>query len=142
MTKSEFLFHLKGSSLIALKFAENYVKNKLTTDFKYNVILNASSDDITLTQYDIYKEDDGIIKLNLVDNEVVELLYRKNKVPVWININVLKSSRKSTTFNLLCAGRYSDDKKEFYYNGDGSGPFGIKSPKLPIDYKEGKKFKL
>jgi len=142
MTKSEFLFHLKGSSLIALKFAENYVKNKLTTDFKYNVILNASNDDLTLTQFDIYKEDDGVIKLNLTDNEVVELLYRKNKVPVWININVLKSSRKSTTFNLLCAGRYSDDKKEFYYNDNGSGPFGIKSPKLPIDYKEGKKFKL
>jgi hypothetical protein len=142
MTKSEFLFHLKGSSLIALKFAENYVKNKLTTDFKYNVILNASNDDLKLTQFDIYKEDDGIIKLDLTDNEVVELLYRKNKVPVWININVLKSSRKSTTFNLLCAGRYSDDKKEFYYNDNGSGPFGIKSPKLPIDYKEGKKFKL
>ena len=142
MTKPEFLFHLKGSSLIALKFAESYVKNKLTTDFKYNVILNASNDDPELTQFDIYKEDDGIIKLNLTDNEVVELLYRKNKVPVWININVLKSSRKSTTFNLLCAGRYSDNKDEFYYNVNGSGPFGIKSPNLPPDYKEGTKFKL
>lgn len=142
MTKSEFLFHLKGSSLIALKFAENYVKNKLTTGFKYNVILNGSNDNPKLVQFDIYKEDDGIIKLDLTDNEVVELLYRKNKIPVWININVLKSSRKSTTFNLLCAGRYSDDKKEFYYNDNGSGPFGIKSPKLPIDYIEGKKFKL
>lgn len=142
MTKSEFLFHLKGSSLIALKFAENYLKNKLTTDFKYNVILNASQDSPELSKFDIYKEDDGIIKLGLKDDEVVELLYRKNKVPVWIDINVLKSSRKSTTFNLLCAGRYSDDKNEFYYNENGSGPFGIKSPKLPPDYKDGVKFKL
>ena len=54
MTKQEFLFLLKGSSLIALKFAENYIKNKLTTDFKYNVILNASTDDPKLTQFDIY----------------------------------------------------------------------------------------
>lgn len=142
MTKSEFLFHLKGSSLIALKFAENYVKNKLTINFKYNVILNASQDDPKLTQFDIYKEDDGILKHNLTDNEAVELLYRKDKIPVWIDINVLKSSRRSTTFNLLCAGRYSDDKKEYYYNNNGSGPIGIKSPKLPIDYKPGKKFKL
>lgn len=142
MTKQEFLFHLKGASLVALKFAENYIKNKLTTDFTYNVILNASSDDPNLTQFDIYQEDDGKIKLDLTDNEVVELLYRNGKVPVWIDINVLKSNRKITNFNLLCSGRYSDDKKEFYYNDNGSGPFGIKSPKLPIDYKEGKKFKL
>jgi hypothetical protein len=142
MTKQEFLFNLKGASLVSLKFAENYIKNKLTTDFKYNVILNSSTDDPKLTQFDIYREDDGIMKLDLTDQEVVELLYRKGKVPVWIDINVLKSSRKSTTFNLLCAGRYSDDKKEYYYNENGSGPFGIKSPKLPVDYKEGKKFKL
>ena len=142
MTKQEFLFHLKGASLVSLKFAENYVKNKLTTDFKYNVILNASTDNPNLTQFDIYPEDDGKMKLDLTDKEVVALLYRNGKVPVWIDINVLKSGKKSTTFNLLCAGRYSDDKKEYYYNEKGSGPFGIKSPELPIDYKEGKKFKL
>ena len=142
MTREEFLFHLNGASLIALKFAERYVKDKLTTDFRYNVMLNVSSDYKSLTQFDIYPEDTGIIKLDLIDKEVVELLYRKNKVPVWIDINVLKSSRKSTTFNLLCAGRFTDNKEEFYYNGNGSGPFGIKSPKLPIDFKEGNKFKL
>lgn len=74
---------------------------------------------------------------------MIDLLYRKNKVPIWININVLKSSRKSTTFNLLCAGRFTDNKEEFYYiNKIGSTPFGIKSPELPLDYSEGKKFSL
>jgi hypothetical protein len=143
MTRDEFILHLRESSLIALKFAEHFVKDKLTTDFKYNVILNASNDDLNLNQFDFYQEDNGIIKLNLIDIEVIHLLYRKNKVPVWININVLKSSRKSTTFNLLCAGRYTDNKEEFYYNNKiGSTPFGIKSPELPIDYSEGKKFSL
>lgn len=143
MTRDEFIFHLRESSLIALKFAEHFVKDKLTTDFKYNVILNASNDDLNLNQFDFYQEDNGIIKLNLIDIEVIDLLYRKNKVPVWININVLKSSRKSTTFNLLCAGRFTDNKEEFYYNNKiGSTPFGIKSPELPIDYSEGKKFSL
>ena len=142
MTKEEFTFHLNGASLVALKFAERYVKNKLTTDFKYNVVLNASTDNKSLMQYDVYPQDTGIIKLDLIDDEVVELLYRKNKVPVWIDINVLKSNRKSTTFNLLCAGRYTNNKEEFYYNINGSGPFGIKSPNLPINYQEGKRFKL
>ncbi len=142
MTREEFIFHLNGASLVALKFAERYVKDKLTTDFKYNVVLNVSTDNESLTQFDIYPEDTGIIKLDLTDNEVVELLYRKNKVPVWIDINVLKSSRKSTTFNLVCAGRYTDNKEEFYHNRNGSRPLGVKSPNLSIDYKEGKKFRL
>jgi len=143
MTRDEFILHLRESSLIALKLAEHFVKDKLTTDFKYNVILNASNDDLNLNQFDFYQEDNGIIKLKLIDMEVIDLLYRKNKVPVWININVLKSSRKSTTFNLLCAGRFTDNKEEFYYNNKiGSTPFGIKSPELPIDYSEGKKFSL
>ncbi|MBC5835307.1 FAM151 family protein [Flavobacterium sp. F372] len=143
MTRDEFILHLRESSLIALKFAEHFVKDKLTTDFKYNVILNASNDDLNFNQFDFYQEDNGIIKLNLIDIEVIDLLYRKNKVPVWININVLKSSRKSTTFNLLCAGRFTDNKEEFYYNNKiGSTPFGIKSPELPIDYSQGKKFSL
>ena len=38
MTKIEFLFHLQGASFQALKFAENYVKTELKTNFKYNVI--------------------------------------------------------------------------------------------------------
>ena len=142
MTKQEFLFHLQGASFIALKFAERYVKDKLITDFKYNVIFTPSHHTIYPDHFDFYPEDEGIIKLNLTENEVIDLLYRNNKIPVWIDINVLKSSKKSTTFNLLCAGRYSDNKEEFYYKDDGSAPFGIKSPQLPINYKEGKKFRL
>jgi hypothetical protein len=142
MTKQEFLFYLQGASLVSLKFAERYVKDKLVTDFKYNVIFTPSHQNIYEDQFDFYPEDEGIIKLNLIDNEVIDLLYRNNKIPVWIDISVLKSSKKSTTFNLLCAGRYSNNKEDFYYRSDGSAPFGIKSPTLPINYKEGKKFRL
>ena len=70
MTREDFIFHLEAASLIALKFAERYITDKLTTDFKYNVILNASNDDENLTEFDIYPEDAGIIKLDLTDIEV------------------------------------------------------------------------
>lgn len=142
MTKQEFLFHLQGASLVSLKFAERYVKDKLTTDFKYNIIFTPPNIYGNVDQFDFHPEDEGIIKLNLTDNEVVDLLYRKNKIPVWINISVVKSSRKSTTFNLLCAGRYSKNKEEYYYCDDGFPPFGIKSPTFPIGYREGEKFWL
>lgn len=141
MTQQEFSFRLKNASFTALDFAERYVSNKLKPNFRYNVIFTFPNHDNNV-KFDIYPEDEGIIKLNLTNIEVIDLLYRKNKVPIWIDINVLKSSRKTTTFNLLCAGRYSDDDDELYYNEDHAGPFGIKSPTFPIGYKEGKKFKL
>ncbi|CAM3712990.1 hypothetical protein [Flavobacterium chungbukense] len=142
MKKEEFLFCLKGASFVALKFAERYVKDKLVTDFKYNVILTVAGNIVGVKQFEIYPEEKDIIKLDLTDNEVVDLLYRNNKIPIWIDISVLKSSRKSTTFNLLCSGKYSGDKDDYYYNENGSGPFGVKSPNFPLNYKEGKKFRL
>lgn len=142
MTKQEFSFRLRDASLVALKFAERYVKDKLTTDFKYNIIFTSANSSVNISQFDIYPEEEGTIKLNLTDYEVVDLLYRKNKIPIWIDINVLKSSRKSTTFNLLCAGRYSENEDELYYNDTRSAPFGIKGPTFPFGYKEGERFKL
>lgn len=142
MTKDDFLKLLKLSSTMSYDFAKKYVFNQLPNDFKYSVILNASCDDPSLTQFDIYPNDNDK-KVELIDeNEVVKLLCRKEKVPVWIDISVECVYKKTTIFNLLCAGRYSDNYEEYYYKNDGTGPFGIKSPILPFDYVEGNKFNL
>ena len=129
MTKIEFLFHLQGASFQALKFAEKHVKTELKTNFKYNVIFADENANPKM-------------KLDLTDQQVVDVLYINEKIPIWIDINVLKSSRKETTFNLLSSKDYSNNKDEYYYNHNGSGPFGVKSPILPPNYEEGKKFKL
>ncbi len=142
MTKIEFQFHLAGASILAYRFAKNYLTNNLPIKFKYNVVLNGSSDDPGLKQFDVYPDDNGIIKNSLTEAEVVDLLFRKDKVPVWIDINVCESNKEETIFNLLCAGRYSNNKDEFYYNHNGSGPFGVKSPILPVNFVEGNKFKI
>jgi len=142
MTKEEFLILINGASFFSFKFAEQYLKNDLIPEFRYDVFLNTSKDDPSFTQFDVYPEDNERIEKGLTDKEVRDLIYRNGKVPVWIDISVYKSDKKTTTFKLLCAGRYSDNKEEFYYHKGGTGPFGIKSPNLPVDYKEGRKFKL
>lgn len=142
MKKNDFLFLLLGASYASYKFGQEYVKNKLKPEFRYDLELNTSHDDPNLEQFDIYPEDNDKKYFDLTDKEVVEILCRNNKVPVWIDIAVSKSDRKKTTLRLTCAGRYSDDSKEFYYSKSGSGPFGIKSPNLPLNYKKGVKFKL
>ena len=142
MNKPDFLFLLLGASFASFKFAKEFVKNDLKPEFKYDLELNVSNNNPELKQFDIYPEDNGKKYFDLTDKEVTEILWRNNKIPVWIDISVAKSDRKKTTFRLICAGRYSDDKNEFYYKDRGSGPFGIKSPDLPIGYKKGDKFRL
>lgn len=142
MTKLQFLYQLQEASGLAVDFARRFVKNVLPAQLEYHVKLNASLDDPTLVQFDVFPEDEGVQKLGLADWQVVELLCRNSKVPVWIDINVVSTKKRSTVLNLLCAGRYSNDSEEFYYNHSDTGPFGIKSPVLPYDYKEGEKFLL
>ncbi len=142
MTKSDFQKYLVKSSMYAFEFAKKYVNDELFNNFKYDLILNASMDENCDAKFDLYPEDNGVVKLNLTENEVVDFLCRKEKVPVWIDINVLKSEENTTIFSLLCSGRYTDIDEELYYYKRGTGPFGIKSPILPNKYIEGQKFYL
>lgn len=143
MTKAEFHTLLVDCSGHAFDFAKNYVLDDLPNDFKYTVILNASNDDPSLKQFDLYPNDnDKVVKL-ISATEVVDLLCRKDKVPVWINVSVNSVYKNSTVIELLCSGRYSGDTNEFYYSKQGSGPFGIKSPVFPRGFKDdGTKFHL
>ena len=129
MTKEEFLFRLQGASFLAMKFAEKYVKNKLYTEYRYNVTLIGSEEN---------SQEFSEIK----ENEVVDLIVKEEKVPIWIDIQVSKVNKKETIISLICSKDYSDRREELYYKENGSEPFGIKSPNLPFDYKEGEKFKL
>ena len=143
MTKSEFHTLLMHASNLSFDFAKNYVTDDLPPDFTYTVILNTSTDDPGLTQFDIYSEDSNKEVKHITVHEVVDLLCRKNKVPVWIDISVASVYKNHTVFQLLCAGRYSDDIHEFYYQDGDTGPFGIKSPAWPPGYKnDGSKFSL
>jgi hypothetical protein len=142
MTSLEFENLLTESTRQSLDFARNYVVNNLPNEFRYNVKLNASTDDLSLKQFDIYPNDNKKEVNFLTSKEVVKLLNRKEKVPVWIDISVEYVHKGFTVFNLLCAGRYSNDDNEFYYTKNGTGCFGVKSPNLPIDFIEGVKFEL
>jgi len=135
MTKTEFHTLLLESTRRSFDFAKRYVLDNLPDDFIYTVKLNASNDDLALTQFDIYPNDNNKVVKLISATEVVDLLCRKDKVPVWIDVSVESVYKNKTVFELICAGRYSADTNEYYYNKSESGPFGIKSPTFPIGYK-------
>lgn len=142
MTNEAFFELLMTSSKLAYDFAKNFVADELPVNFKYSVNLNESFDDRNSTLFGSFP-DDNDKSVELIDaEEVVELLCRNNKIPVWIDISVEGIFNQQTVFRLLCAGRYSSAEQELYYVKNGTGPFGIKSPALPVDFVEGEKFKL
>jgi hypothetical protein len=142
MEKTDFHSLLLAVTESAINFAKRYVSDEIPPKCRYDVQLNFSQDSETLTQFDLYPEDYGKQFDALGADAVVDLLYRKGKIPVWIDISVKAVSSETTTLRLLCAGRYSDDPGEFYYESSGSGPFGIKSPNFPPGFEEGQKFSL
>ena len=107
MKKSEFQSLLTDSSKLAYDFAKNYVLDSLPNDFRYTVQLNVSQDDPNLKQFDIYPGDNEKVIELITAIEIVDLLCRNDKVPVWIDISVDSVYKNLTVFRLLCAGRYS-----------------------------------
>ena len=125
MEKAEFKSLLEKSSINSYEFAKDYLVNDLPKIFKYTL------------QFNDIKEAE--LKSEL---EVVDLLFRNGEVPVWIDISVDTVYKKFTVFRLLYSDRYSGDIEELYYYKRGTGPFGIKSPNLPLYFKEGDKFDI
>jgi hypothetical protein len=142
VTRSEFERLLRKATAAAINFARDLVLDSLPNDSQYRVVLNQSYDwkveegDLT------FPEDAGITRSGLSVEEVVEILYRDGRCPVWIDVSVEAVAGLTTSIRLLCAGRYTNDEARMYYVTRKMGPFGIKSPALPVGYREGQKFAL
>jgi hypothetical protein len=142
MQDTEFRQLLFYATEHAKQFALTYIQNELPMENAYRIQLNLSHDDPYLAKFDIYPEDNGKVIQFADPAMVIQTLLRNGKIPVWIDISVSESRKGKTVLDLLCAGRYTDEMKEMYYHDQQMGPFGVKSPNFPVDYEEGKKFKL
>lgn len=142
MTEQEFRALFRKAQNQAFDFAKSFVSNDLEEKFKFDISLNESADVPRVEDFDYYPEDDNKRFKNLTEEEIVKLLFRNKKIPVWIDINVKTVRGGYTIMNLLCAGRFSGDENEYYYKKRETGPFGIKSPIFPIGLKKDSKFKV
>ena len=142
MEQGQFLQLLQEVSLLTQQLTQSLVIDVLPPTFHYQVILNASFDELACPTFTIYPEDDNKQFPQLNAQDVIQLLWRQGKIPVWIDSSIIKATDKITTLQLLCAGRYTADDKKLYYHKRKQGPFGIKSPALPTNYQKGVKFKL
>ena len=142
MTKRKFEEQLRKASKAAVDFSKQYITNRIFPELDYDLILNSNKDvQVNWDSRHIVFGEKRVIR-GVSFNEAVACLCRSERVPVWIDISVVKSSWGRTRLQLLCAGRFTDHDHLLYYYKQGSYPFGIKSPLLPPWIEEDEKYYL
>ena len=142
MTEADFHVLVVAASFMAVRFGQRYVKQNLPFEFRYDVHLNQSCDDRATADDVLYPDDAGRVVFCDCESDVVALLYREGRCPQWIDISVCRVGESFTELQLLCCGRFTNDSDKLYYKHCGTGPFGIKSPTLPLGYEQGTTFCL
>ena len=136
MTQAEFERLLHRATTAAIDFARQFVTNMHPNQYRYYVVLNQSYDKRVASGDLTFPEDEGLKRIGLELGEVVELLYRQGRCPIWIDISVAAVEDNSVCIQLICAGRYTSNDATLYDVRSKMGPFGIKSPTLPIGYDQ------
>jgi hypothetical protein len=135
MTRARFEQALRGASEASRQCALSIVTNELPTDYRYVAYLNQSFDENPLEADETIYPDDpsvaGDLDSPLCAEEIVQLLWRENAIPEWIDISAYRATDRFTVFSLHCCGRFTPNIERLYYAGSDLCPFGIKSPVLP-----------
>ena len=125
-------------------FAREYCHQALLGPVRYRVCPCQSCDDHRKPDEQVYPEDghtpDDVLG-RWSRSHVVTWMWRRGRVPVWVDASVFAEVADTVVVQLLCAGRFSDNPSRLYYLCEGErSPFAIKSPWLPPGWSKGQKF--
>lgn len=131
------LFHhrLIQATELCHEFTKTLVVDHLPPFAKYRVLLNCSYDQNPLILDETIFPNDA--EFNLIHmksfnaDEVMELLWRDEKIPEWIDINIFHADLDATYYELRCCGRFTSQEQLLYYKWTDIAPFGIKGPPIP-----------
>lgn len=140
MDKATFKHRLDLASSALLDFSKQMCFNEFSNNYQYKILPdNITFDENTTTPEDLTEQDILVLKKSeklrnqlLTSEQIVDLFYWDNKVPVWIDMTVYEAQKDLTVIELLCSDRLRDDK-ELYNNGEIT-PFRIKVA-MPLEYR-------
>jgi hypothetical protein len=147
MERGTFAERLHAASVVARDFAGSFVTETLPEKMLFRVRLNQSYDGNPLHHDErLYPEGSGV---NLTErysccteSEVVDLLWRDNQVPEWIDIAVVATKGSATILGLTCCGRFTGNEELLYHRKGGWPPFQPIGPVLPPGYRSGQRFSI
>jgi hypothetical protein len=145
--RQTFAERLHSTSVAARDLARSFVLEALPDEMLFRVRLSQSYDKNPLHPDElVYPEDSG---LNLTaklarcnEGEVVDLLWRENRVPEWVDISVVAEIGFATILGLRCCGRFTGNEQLLYHTKEGRPPFHACGPALPPNYQNGQRFSI
>ena len=140
MTKDKFRHNLSSAIASLMHLTGSLCSNSFSSNYRFIMRPNALTLDPHLDQEEItfHKKIMTYRDKHVSDNEVVDLLWVNNKVPLWINTSVLESSDTWTTIELVTSRRLRAEE-QLNEIVDQFPPFHVQIP-LPSDRVEGVKF--
>ncbi len=129
MDKETFIIRLNKASESALKVAREFTYNEISEKLMYKIKPNSL--DLSNHLTDMEKENlisrKKELNKSLTASEVSERLVLENKVPIWINCSVIRSTKKMTTIELFTSRRFRKDS-ELYHEIETYPPFHAYAP--------------
>lgn len=141
MDRNKFEKHLDNSTDFLFEFTEHYCFNELSKNCKYLITPSGPNPHDGLNEREV-----GFLKtINkykdklLSPEQVINILWQDNTVPLWINMDICESKPHLTIIRLLCSRRYREDKY-LLYGIDKYAPFhpllSIPPGYIPLEWNE------
>ena len=139
MKKDIFEQHLANATETVLPFTRELITNPLPSSCRYLILPNQSYDANPLEgDEQVFPEEklpSGEYLGPFDAEQVVEHLWRNEKVPEWINVMVYSYNKQHTYLELLCCGRFTASESYLYHKAEGHPPFHVLSPGLPPNWE-------
>jgi hypothetical protein len=139
--RTTFSLRLGDALAVARDFGQQFIAEELPGAMLCRVLLNQSHDHGIRSGEVAYPDERSPDEL-LEVTEVVDLLWRSESVPEWIDVRVSEVREGVTTVELLVCGRFTSKDDLLYHRQEGRPPFHVTSPTLPPGYKDGERFSL
>ena len=134
MEKETFKERLVHATIEAHQFASKFIEECLPTSFRYRILSNPTIADTPLLSGELASRDDSAreraeSQQNLYLDDIVGILWRNGKVPIWINIAAFDETGSETLIELTCSDDFTSDEALLYQTQ--FPPFEIHSPTYP-----------
>lgn len=134
MNKVKFRHHLNEATKLLFELTKTLCYNNLKDDCRYIITPNSRTVDEHLNEKEIvilktWNQYEGKL---LTAEQMIDLLYHDNKVPVWINMTIDEARPDITVIDLLCSRRLRDETELMH---PGVPPFHIQVAVPPDNLK-------
>ncbi len=147
MDRETFAARFREAAVACRSFASQYLEEELPPAMRFRLRLNSSYDGNPLHADEIVFPEDSRperarLLLSCHADQVVATLCRSERVPEWVNVNVVGVTPAVTLIEVLACGRFSANEELLYHRQEGRPPFHVLGPTLPLNWVEGQRFSI